>query len=108
MTLDEWKALQKNQTQGKPQFNIRQAGEGVDNGQWKKGFEYHKKHEEEDDEDEDEEEDEVIKEILMFFVSPSILNHTIFLITYTCFLFPLFNSMYFLSVFFSLKAFRFQ
>lgn len=34
MTLDEWKALQEQRT--KPNFNLRKAGEGVDNSEWKK------------------------------------------------------------------------
>jgi plasminogen activator inhibitor 1 RNA-binding protein len=35
MTLDEWRA--KNQaTRSKPQYNLRKAGEGEDQTQWKK------------------------------------------------------------------------
>ena len=55
MTLDEWKAMQdKNRV--KASFNIRKAGEGVDDKQWKKGTAYKKKPEEEDEESEEEEE----------------------------------------------------
>ncbi|XP_070194461.1 intracellular hyaluronan-binding protein 4-like isoform X2 [Littorina saxatilis] len=58
MTLDEWKALQ-DQKRMKASFNIRKAGEGVDNAQWKKGTAYKKKNEEEEEEsDEEEEEDD--------------------------------------------------
>ncbi|XP_063703881.1 SERPINE1 mRNA-binding protein 1-like isoform X2 [Culicoides brevitarsis] len=35
MTLDEWKA-QRAATRAKPQYNLRKAGEGEDNAQWKK------------------------------------------------------------------------
>ena len=58
MTLDEWKALQAQKKTVKNEFNIRQAGEGVDGKQWQKGIEYHKKHDEEDDEEEDSEEED--------------------------------------------------
>ncbi|EDW13639.1 plasminogen activator inhibitor 1 RNA-binding protein [Drosophila mojavensis] len=34
MTLDEWKALKDQRA--KPNFNLRKAGEGVDNSEWKK------------------------------------------------------------------------
>lgn len=34
MTLDEWKALKDQRA--KPNFNLRKAGEGVDNTEWKK------------------------------------------------------------------------
>lgn len=34
MTLDEWKALKEQRS--KPNFNLRKAGEGVDNSEWKK------------------------------------------------------------------------
>lgn len=57
MTLDEWKALQ-NQTRPKSQFNIRRAGEGCDDKQWKKGVAYKKKNDDEEDESEEEEEEE--------------------------------------------------
>jgi plasminogen activator inhibitor 1 RNA-binding protein len=58
MTLDEWKALQ-DQKRMKATFNIRKAGEGVDNAQFKKGVAYTKKKESEDEEDEESDEDEV-------------------------------------------------
>jgi len=57
MSLDEWKAL-KTQGKAKPDFNIRQAGEGVDSAQWKSGVEYQKKPEEDEQEDSDYEEDD--------------------------------------------------
>ncbi|KAK7485299.1 hypothetical protein BaRGS_00023398 [Batillaria attramentaria] len=57
MTLDEWKALEE-QRRVKASFNIRKAGEGVDNTQWKKGTAYKKKHEEGSEEEESEEEEE--------------------------------------------------
>ncbi|ALC47927.1 CG41503 [Drosophila busckii] len=34
MTLDEWKAMQEQRA--KPNYNLRKAGEGVDNSEWKK------------------------------------------------------------------------
>lgn len=34
MTLDEWKALKDQRA--KPSYNLRKAGEGVDNSEWKK------------------------------------------------------------------------
>jgi len=57
MTLEEWKALQ-NQSRMKTSFNIRKAGEGVDDKQWKKGVAYKKVKEEEEEESEEEEEEE--------------------------------------------------
>merc|ERR1719431_1910915 len=58
MTLDEWTALQASRSQ--PKYNVRQAGEGVDEGQWKKTYELKKKvtDEEEESEEESEEEDD--------------------------------------------------
>lgn len=57
MTLDEWRKLE-DQKRLKSHFNIRKAGEGVDNTQWKKGVAYTKKKEEEDEEESEEEEEE--------------------------------------------------
>jgi len=54
LTLDEWKAMKAAENKPKPEFNIRRAGEGVDNSQWKGGREYIKKHDEEEEEEEDE------------------------------------------------------
>jgi len=53
MTLDEWKALQ---SQSKPTagFNVRRAGEGVDNAQWGGMVALKKKDEESDESDEGE------------------------------------------------------
>lgn len=53
MTLDEWKAMQD-----KPgtSFNLRRAGEGCDNAQWKKTYVLSKKKLEDSDEEEDDEE----------------------------------------------------
>lgn len=56
MTLDEWKALQE-QHRMKSSFNLRKAGEGVDNAQWKKGIAYQKKQEAGEDDESDEEEE---------------------------------------------------
>ncbi|CAG0919167.1 unnamed protein product [Notodromas monacha] len=56
MTLDEWKAAQK-ETRVKPSFNLRKAGEGEDPKQWKNLFVLKKK-EKFDSGDESEEEDE--------------------------------------------------
>ncbi len=59
MTLDEWKALQGAITK-KPEtnLNLRKAGEGVDDKQWKKTYVLKKKVGESED-DEEEESDEV-------------------------------------------------
>ncbi|XP_071548105.1 uncharacterized protein [Panulirus ornatus] len=57
MTLDEWKALQG--ARNKPSFNIRQAGEGENQAQWKKTYVLKKKVEADSEEEEEEEEDEV-------------------------------------------------
>ncbi|XP_050735870.1 plasminogen activator inhibitor 1 RNA-binding protein-like isoform X1 [Eriocheir sinensis] len=57
MTLDEWKAMQG--TRNKPAFNIRRAGEGENQAQWKKTYVLKKKIEESDEEEEEEEEEEV-------------------------------------------------
>ncbi|XP_041356944.1 plasminogen activator inhibitor 1 RNA-binding protein-like isoform X1 [Gigantopelta aegis] len=57
MTLDEWKALQK-QNRTKVDYNIRKAGEGEDNNKWKKGVAYTKKKEESDDEEDEDDEDD--------------------------------------------------
>ena len=59
MTLDEWKALQE-QEKPKATFQIRKAGEGVDNKQWGQMVALKKKtdsSDEESDEEDDEEED---------------------------------------------------
>lgn len=57
MTLDEWKALQIKEKQAQS-FNIRKAGEGCDNKQWKQTYVLKKKANEEDDEEESEEEED--------------------------------------------------
>jgi len=57
MTLDEWKALQN--TRNKPQFNIRRAGEGENQAQWKKTFVLKKKEGEDEDQAEEVPEEEV-------------------------------------------------
>jgi len=57
MTLDEYKAMQE-KNRVKASFNIRKAGEGVDDKQWKKGTAYKKKPEEEEEESEEEEEED--------------------------------------------------
>ncbi|KAK3882722.1 hypothetical protein Pcinc_012928 [Petrolisthes cinctipes] len=57
MTLDEWKAMQG--ARNKPAFNIRRAGEGENQAQWKKTYILKKKIEESDEEEEEEEEEEV-------------------------------------------------
>lgn len=41
LTLDEWKAQRAGRI--KPQYNIRKAGEGEDQSQWKKMYELNKK-----------------------------------------------------------------
>ncbi|XP_046332587.1 plasminogen activator inhibitor 1 RNA-binding protein-like isoform X1 [Haliotis rufescens] len=56
MTLDEWKALQKNE-RSKPKYKIRKAGEGEE-AQWSKGTAYTKKRTGSEDEDEEDEDDE--------------------------------------------------
>jgi plasminogen activator inhibitor 1 RNA-binding protein len=53
MTLDEYKAQQKSKTVRKD-FNLRKAGEGCDDKQWKKTYVLKKKVEEEEDEEEEE------------------------------------------------------
>ena len=65
MTLDEWKALQ-DQKRVKATFNIRKAGEGVDNNQWKKGIAYQKKSQGDDEEEESEEEEEEVNKFFQF------------------------------------------
>ena len=65
MTLDEWKALQE-QEKPKPAFQIRKAGEGVDNKQWGAMVALKKKtdsSDEEDDEEEDSEEEDSEEEV---------------------------------------------
>lgn len=57
MTLDEYKAMQR-EARAQQAFNVRKAGEGVDNAQWKKTYVLKKAKEEEDDEEEEDEEDE--------------------------------------------------
>nr|XP_053656877.1 plasminogen activator inhibitor 1 RNA-binding protein-like [Cherax quadricarinatus] len=57
MTLDEWKAMQG--ARNKPAFNIRRAGEGENQAQWKKTYVLKKKVEEESEEDDEDEEEEV-------------------------------------------------
>lgn len=51
MTLDEYRAQQK-QVRSKPSFNVRKAGEGENNSQWKKTYVLKKKVDESDDEEE--------------------------------------------------------
>lgn len=58
MTLDEWKAMQA-KNKASVSFNVRKAGEGVDDAQWKKTYELKKKVVEEAHDDSDEEEDDV-------------------------------------------------
>jgi len=59
MTLDEYKAQQKAAKANlKPAFNIRKAGEGENQAQWKKTYVLKKKVEEEGDEEEEEEEED--------------------------------------------------
>lgn len=41
LTLDEWKAQRAGRA--KPTYNIRKAGEGEDQSQWKKMYELNKK-----------------------------------------------------------------
>lgn len=57
MTLDEWKAMQK-EARAQPTYTIRKAGEGVDDTQWKKTYELKKKQEKEVSDEESEEEDD--------------------------------------------------
>jgi len=57
MTLDEWKASQAGRV--KPTYNLRKAGEGCDDKQWKKTFLVKKKVEEEQSEEESDDEEEV-------------------------------------------------
>ena len=57
MTLDEWKALQE-QEKPKPAFQIRKAGEGVDNKQWGQMVALKKKSDDSSDEEEEESEEE--------------------------------------------------
>lgn len=52
MTLDEWKALQATK-RVKPEYNIRQPGEGCSDAQWKKMFLLTKKSEEHPSDEED-------------------------------------------------------
>ena len=61
MTLDEWKALQTKttDTKTKSSFNIRKAGEGVDDNQWKKTYVLSKKKQLHSEEEEEEESDDV-------------------------------------------------
>ncbi len=63
MTLDEWKALQNktHELKTKTTFNIRKAGEGVDDAQWKKTYVLSKKKPPHSEEDEEEESDDVSK-----------------------------------------------
>jgi len=58
MTLDEYKAMQKANKNNKPAFNIRKAGEGENQTQWKKTYVLKKKVEEEVDEDEEDDDEE--------------------------------------------------
>lgn len=51
LTLDEWKALKA--PRQKPTYNIRKAGEGEDQTQWKKMYALQKKKEGEEDDDEE-------------------------------------------------------
>lgn len=50
LTLEEYRALRGERK--KPEFNIRRAGEGEDNSQWKKTFVLDKKKDEDEDEEE--------------------------------------------------------
>lgn len=56
LTLDEYRAMQSalRPSSGKPQFNIRKAGEGCDDKQWKKTYVLAKKKIDDDESDEDE------------------------------------------------------
>lgn len=54
MTLDEFRK-QENRKKTENAFNVRQAGEGCDNSQWKKTFVLKKKVEESDEEEEEDE-----------------------------------------------------
>ena len=58
LTLDEYRAMQSalRPSSGKPQFNIRKAGEGCDDKQWKKTYVLAKKKIDDDESDEDESE----------------------------------------------------
>ena len=53
MTLDEYRAMQSSNPKNTG-FNIRKAGEGVDDKQWKKMYVLKKKPTEENSDDEDE------------------------------------------------------
>ncbi|CAD5112375.1 DgyrCDS1598 [Dimorphilus gyrociliatus] len=57
MTLDEYRKMQKDK-QPKKDFNIRKAGEGVDERQWKDTFQLAKKKDDKKDGEEDDEDDE--------------------------------------------------
>lgn len=52
MTLDEYKAQQQKH-RAQAEFNLRKAGEGVDNKQWKKTYVLKKKVESEEESDEE-------------------------------------------------------
>merc|ERR1712227_224964 len=54
MTLDEWKASQQ---RAKPTYNLRKAGEGCDDKQWKKTYLVKKKVDEEESEEESDDEE---------------------------------------------------
>lgn len=51
LTLDEWKAMQEQQ-RFKTEYNLRKAGEGEDNAQWKKTYMLKKPEKKEEDTDE--------------------------------------------------------
>jgi len=57
MTLDEYKAMQK-AAKNRPAFNIRKAGEGENQAQWKKTYVLKKKVEEADDDEEEDDDEE--------------------------------------------------
>merc|ERR1719347_182865 len=58
MTLDEYKAMQKAAKANKPTFNVRKAGEGENQTQWKKTYVLKKKVEEAEEEDDEEDDEE--------------------------------------------------
>jgi len=58
MTLDEYKAMQKASKNNKPAFNLRKAGEGENQTQWKKTYVLKKKIEEPEDDDEDDDDED--------------------------------------------------
>lgn len=61
MTLDEYKAMQAS-GRTKTSFNIRRAGEGVDDQQWKKTYALSSKKKHDSDEEEESEEEEEVSD----------------------------------------------